>query len=72
MQLTDRMRVKTRAGTLPRMRRYGAHPDEDSCDCCEQRLSVKQKAPRGIDGPFNCFEAYVPFINIVGSTLPSE
>jgi hypothetical protein len=25
------------AGTFPRMTRYGAHPDDDSCDCGEQR-----------------------------------
>jgi hypothetical protein len=25
------------AGTFPRMTRYGAHPDDDSCDCRVQR-----------------------------------
>jgi len=28
-----------------------------------------QKVPN--EEPYSCFEAYVPFINIVGSTLPS-
>ncbi len=50
---------------------YGAHPDDHTCDCCEQRKPVKQKAPNGIDGPFICFDAYTPFISSVGSTFSS-